>query len=119
MFGRKKKVYRNSEGKVVYRRSTDRVGDVLANSAGVKYKIIGQRFQAPTGYDDGKLKIRILELEPEKRTGLKPFELNDQELKAMRKNKILTREARTQKTKKSAKSTAAKKPAVKKAAKKK
>lgn len=120
MFGRKgsKKVYRNSERKVIYRQSTDKVGDVLVNGAGVKYKIIGQRFHAPTGYDDGKLKVRILKIEPEKNTGLKPFEMNDVELKAIREKKIWTREATTQKAKKPAKSTVAKKPTVKKSKKK-
>ena len=44
-----KKVYKNDAGKVIYRQSTDKVGDVLVNQAGVKYKIAGERFVPPTG----------------------------------------------------------------------
>ena len=77
--------------KVVYRKSTDKVGDVLVNQAGVKYKITGERYAAPIGYDDGKLKIRVLKIAPEKKTGLKPFETNDATLKYYRDKKVLTR----------------------------
>lgn len=93
----------------VYKTTTDKVGDILVNQAGVKYKIVGQRYHAPTGYDDGQLKVRILKIEPEKRTGLRPFEMNDREVKNARDKKIWTRESR-----KRVKTTSAKKATKKK-----
>lgn len=77
--------------KAVYRKSTDKVGDILVNQAGVKYKITGERYAPPSGYDDGKLKIRMLEITPEKKTGIKPFETNDVTLKYYRDKRFLTR----------------------------
>lgn len=75
----------------VYRKTTDKVGDVLVNQAGVKFKITGEKLSAPKGFDDGKLKIRMLEVTPEKKTGAKPFKILDQELKTYRDKKILVR----------------------------
>lgn len=77
--------------KVVYRKSTDKVGDVLVNQAGFKYEITGERYAPPTGYNDGKLKIRILKITPEKKTGIKPFETNDMTLTYYRQKKVLRR----------------------------
>lgn len=75
----------------VYRKTTDKVGDVLVNQAGVKFKITGEKLSAPKGFDDGKTKIRMLEVTPEKKTGAKPFKILDQELKTYRDKKILVR----------------------------
>lgn len=84
------KVYRNEQGQVIYRQSTDKIGDVLVNPAGVKYKIIGESFHAPTGYDDGKLKVRILTLKPTIKNG-KSFEMGDSTVAHARKNGIFKR----------------------------
>ncbi len=89
---------RNTQTKV-YKTTTDKVGDVLVNQAGVKYKIVGQRYHAPNGYDDGKLKVRILKIEPEKRTGLKPYEISDREVKYARDRKIWVRQKKKASTK--------------------
>lgn len=78
----------------VYKETTDKVGDILINQAGVKFEIINQRFHAPTGYDDGKLKIRVLKIKPEEKTGIKPFEMSDAELKSWREKKVLVRQPR-------------------------
>lgn len=85
-----KKVYRNAEGKIVYKQSTDKVGDILVNPAGVKYKIISERFHAPTGYDDGQLKVRVLKLKPMTKNGTS-FEMGDGSVAHARKNGIFKR----------------------------
>lgn len=77
--------------KSAYTTTTDKVGDILVNQAGVKFKITGERMTKPSGYDDGKLKIRMLELTPDKKTGIKPFETLDLTLKHYRESKILKR----------------------------
>lgn len=82
-----KKVYKNEKGKVVYKETTDRVGDILVNGAGVKFKITGERRVKPTGYDDGKLKIRVLTVEQ----GKQKMEFLDTDLKYYRDKKILKR----------------------------
>ena len=81
------KVYKNEEGKVIYRETTDRVGDVLVNGAGVKFKITGERRAKPTGYDDGKLKVRVLTISQ----GKHKMEFVDTTLKHYRYNKVLRR----------------------------
>ena len=90
-----KKVYKNDAGKVIYRQSTDKVGDVLVNQAGVKYKIAGERFVPPTGAP-GDVLIRVLKLKPQ--GGYKAdfavpsIEMNDQVVKQCRDSKIFRRE---------------------------
>ena len=84
------KVYRNEQGKVVYKQSTDKIGDILVNPAGVKYKIIGESFHTPTGYDDGKLKVRVLMLKPMTKNGMN-FEMGDSSVANARKNGIFKR----------------------------
>ena len=81
----------------VYKTTTDKVGDILINQAGVKFEIIGQRFHAPTGYDDGELKIRVLKIKPEEKTGIKPYEMSDSQLKYWREKKVLVRQPREKK----------------------
>ena len=81
----------------VYKTTTDRVGDILINQAGVKFEIIDQRYHAPTGYNDGKLKIRVLKIKPEEETRIKPFEMPDVELKSWREKKVLVRQPRATK----------------------
>lgn len=85
------KVYKNEKGKVIYRETTDKVGDVLVNGAGVKFKITSEKRVKTTGYDDGKLKIRVLEITPDKSTGIKKFETLDLNIKEYRDKKILRR----------------------------
>ena len=102
MFGKKKKitektqkpqkVHKNDAGKVIYKQSTDKVGDVLVNQGGVRMKITSERFAPPCGYDDGKLKTRILTLTPDKKSGVPEFELNDTMVEHYRKNGVLTRQ---------------------------
>lgn len=92
------KVYRNEQGKVVYRQTTDKIGDILVNPAGVKYKITGESFHAPTGYDDGKLKVRILTLTPLNQN-IPPFEMLDQSVKDARDKKIFSRMREAEKNK--------------------
>lgn len=77
--------------KLTYRKSTDKVGDILVNQAGVKYKITGERYVTPKGFNDGITKIRMLEITPEKKTGIKPFETTDVTLTYYRQKKILGR----------------------------
>lgn len=86
-----KKEYRNAEGKVIYKQSSDQVGDTLRNQAGVKYKITGERFAEPYGRNDERVQVRILTITPEGRTGLPPFEISDSSLAADRKMGILSR----------------------------
>lgn len=81
------KVYKNEKGRVIYRETTDKVGDVLVNGAGVKFNITGERREKPTGYDDGKLKVRVLTLSQ----GKQKMEFTDTALKHYRDIKILTR----------------------------
>ena len=81
------KVYKNEKGKVIYRETTDKVGDILVNGAGVKFKITGERRAKPTGYDDGVLKVRVLTLS----RGKQKMEFVDTTLKHYRDNKLLTR----------------------------
>lgn len=80
-----------SRKKPIYKKTTDKVGDVLVNGAGVKYKITNEKLEFLNGYNDGKQKIRILEITPEKRTGLQPFETSDTNIKYYRDKKILRR----------------------------
>ena len=63
----------------------------MINPAGVKYKITKERYAPPTGYDDGKLKIRVLTIQPDKKTGLPAFETLDTNIKNYRDVKVLTR----------------------------
>ena len=71
--------------------TTDKVGDVLVNQAGIEYKIIGERYVEPWG--DG-VKIRRLTVKPETRTGERPFEVSDHEFQTYRKNGVLKRKRR-------------------------
>ena len=101
------KVYKNENGKVVYKQSTDKVGDVLINQAGVKYTITGEKFHTPSGYDDGKLKVRILQV---KTSEGQSFEIGDNDMQYFREKKVLTRTNKQKKTcqpKATAKPTAA------------
>ena len=82
------KVYRNEKGKVIYRETTDKVGDILVNGAGVKFKIMSERREKPKGYDDGKLKVRVLTVSQ----GKQKMEILDTDLKYYRDKKVLTRE---------------------------
>lgn len=68
--------------------TTDKVGDVLVNQAGIEYKIVGERYVEPWG--DG-VKIRRLTVKPEARTGERPFEVSDHEFQTYRKNGVLKR----------------------------
>ena len=90
-----KKVYKNDAGKVIYRQSTDKVGDVLVNQAGVKYKIAGERFVPPTGAP-GDVLVRVLKLKPQGGNksdfSVTSIEMNDQTVKYCRDNKIFRRE---------------------------
>ena len=86
-----KKIYKNSDGKIIYKQSTDKVGDTLTNQAGVKYKITGERFAAPMGRNDEGVQVRILTITPDKRSGLPPFEVSDGSLEYDRKLGILSR----------------------------
>ena len=87
-----KKVYYNDKGGVVYRQSTDKIGDTLINQAGVKYKITGERFVRPTG-DPGEVLVRVLKLEPAGHKDTQSFEVNDQMLKYYREKQIMKRQA--------------------------
>lgn len=89
-----KKTYKNESGKIVYKQSTDKVGDKLVNQAGVEYTIAGERFHAPTGYDDGRLKVRVLQL---KAKNGQIFELPDGEIENARKRGIFKRLSKQQK----------------------
>lgn len=89
------KVYKNENGKVVYKQSTDKVGDVLINQAGVKYTITGEKFHTPSGYDDGKLKVRILQV---KTSEGQSFEIGDNNMQYFREKKVLTRTNKQKKT---------------------
>lgn len=71
--------------------TTDKVGDVLVNQAGIEYKIVGERYVEPWG--DG-VKIRRLTVKPEARTGERPFEVSDHEFQTYRKNGVLKRKRR-------------------------
>lgn len=68
--------------------TTDKVGDVLVNQAGIEYKIIGERYVEPWG--DG-VKVRRLKVKPDPRTGIKPYEISDREFAWCRKNGVLKR----------------------------
>ena len=81
---------KNTQPKV-YKGTTDKVGDVVRNRAGVDYRITNQRYKKPSGYDDGKLKVRILKLSPISRKDLPTIELIDTELKNARKADLLIR----------------------------
>ena len=70
--------------------TTDKVGDVLVNQAGVKYKIVGEKYVEPSGYRDGKTKVRHLIVKPD---GKEAFEINDHTLKFYRDQKTLKRVA--------------------------
>lgn len=87
-----KKVYYNEKGGVVYRQSTDKVGDTLINQAGVKYKITGERFAPPMGAP-GEVLVRVLKLEPAGHKDTQSFEVNDQMLKYYREKQIMKRQA--------------------------
>lgn len=100
--GRKKCTSSKSAAKVAQKRcatpleksvkpTTDKVGDVLVNQAGIEYKIIGERYVEPWG--DG-VKIRRLTVKPETRTGERPFEVSDHEFQTYRKNGVLKRKRR-------------------------
>ena len=68
--------------------TTDKLGDVLVNQAGIEYKIIGERYVEPWG--DG-VKVRRLKVKPDPRTGIKPYEISDREFAWCRKNGVLKR----------------------------
>ena len=68
--------------------TTDKVGDVLVNQAGIEYKIIGERYVEPWG--DG-VKVRRLKVKPDPRTGIKPYEISNREFAWCRKNGVLKR----------------------------
>ena len=68
--------------------TTDKVGDVLVNQAGIEYKIVGERYVEPWG--DG-VKVRRLKVKPDPRTGIKPYEISDREFAWCRKNGVLKR----------------------------
>ena len=89
----------NVKKKEVYKKTTDKVGDILINQAGVKYKITGEKFAAATGYDDGKLKLRFLQITPDKKTGISAFEILDTNVKIYRDTKILKRVKNVEKRK--------------------
>lgn len=92
-----KKIYYNEKGGVVYRQSTDKVGDTLINQAGVKYKITGERFAPPTG-NPGEVLVCVLKLDPVGHKDTPAFEVNDQMLKYYREKQIMKRQP-PQKTK--------------------
>ena len=81
------KVYKNEKGKVIYRETTDKVGDILINGAGLKFKITSERRAKPKGYDDGKLKVRVLTVSQ----GKEKIEMLDTDLKHYRDAKVLRR----------------------------
>ena len=68
--------------------TTDKVGDVLVNQSGVKYTIIGEKYGAAKGYDDGKTKVRRLVV---KADGGGTFEIGDHAFKHYRDSKVLKR----------------------------
>ena len=97
--GKKKSTATKSAAKVTQKRcstpleksvkpTTDKVGDVLVNQAGIEYKIIGERYVEPWG--DG-VKVRRLKVKPDPRTGIKPYEISDREFAWCRKNGVLKR----------------------------
>lgn len=92
-----KKVYYNEKGGVVYRQSSDKIGDTLINQAGVKYKITGERFAPPTG-DPGEVLVRVLKLEPAGHKDTPAFEVNDQMLKYYREKQIRKRRKKDPRT---------------------
>ena len=75
-------------------RTTDKVGDVLVNQAGVKYTITGEKYVPLKGYDDGVTKTRKLTV---KADGVGSFDIGEHEFKYYRDRGILKRMPKTSK----------------------